>query len=171
MKLDELPLESIVLALVVVGVFAAVFFFTQLVPKPTDQTLNGVRVIATGNAKTQLQSLLARHDPVLTEIRLYEGNDTRNSALSVVAAQVSASLIQQGRRNIAYGSVNGNASINCVNETNFCQGAVIVVQIGECNCLRINDQKAVVEGSESFYKDFSKVSVIAGVFGLAAARQ
>ncbi len=168
MKLESLPLDKIVLGLLVVGVFAAVFFFAQLAPKGTDQTLDGVRVTATGDAKLQLRGLLDK-DPVLMEMRLYAGNDSRNTALSIVTAEIASTLVNYNKRNFVYGSVDGNASVNCVAQTNFCQGAVVFVQIGPCNCLRIDAQRVTVEGSEAFLSDVKHLRVIKGVFGLAAS--
>ncbi len=168
MKLENLPLDKIVLGLLVVGVFAAVFFFAQLVPKSTDQTLDGVRVTATGDAKAQLQGLLDR-DPVLIEMKLYAGNDTRNTALSIVTAEIASTLINYGKRNYAYGSIDGNASVNCVAQTDYCKGAVVIVQLGSFNGLKIDGQHVVVEGTEDFLRDPKHLRVIKGVFGLAAS--
>ncbi len=168
MKLDSLPLDKLVLGLLVLGVFAAVFFFAQLLPKSTDQTLEGVRVLAAGDAKTQLQAVLDR-DPVLIEMKLYDGNDTRNTALSIVTAEIASTLINYQKRNFVYGSIDGNASVNCVAQTNFCQGAVVFVQIGTFNGLKIDDQRVVVEGTDDFLRDPKHLRVIKGVFGLAAS--
>ncbi|GEM_PF-2169756 len=168
MKLENLPLDKFVLGLLVVGVFAAVFFFAQLVPKSTDQILDGVRVLATGDAKTQLKSLLER-DPVLIEMKLYAGNDTRNTALSIVTAEIASTLINYKKRNFVYGSVDGNASVNCVAQTSFCQGAVVLVQIGPFNGLKIDGNRVVVEGTGDFLRDPKHLRVIKGVFGLAAS--
>jgi len=168
MKLENLPFEKIVLGLVVLGVFAAAFFFTQLAPKGTDTTLDGVRVVGTGDAKLQLRSVLDR-DPVLIRMELFAGNDSRNTALSVVTAEIASTLITYGKRNYSYGAVDGIASINCVNQTNNCTGAVVFVQIGALNGMRINESAVVVEGSEEFFRNPSRLKVIKGVFGLAAS--
>ncbi|MBI2445251.1 hypothetical protein HYV43_02580 [Candidatus Micrarchaeota archaeon] len=168
MKLENLPLDKIMLVLIVAGVFAAAFFFAQLVPKGADQTLEGVRVVATGDAKAQLGSLLAR-DPVLIQMNLFAGNDSRNTALSVVTAEIASTLINYQKRNFVYGAVDGNASVNCVSETNFCQGAVIFVQIGPLNGMKIDNDRVVVEGSEDFFRNTQRLRVIKGVFGLAAS--
>jgi hypothetical protein len=168
MKLDNLPLEHVLLALVVLGVFAAAFFFSQLAPHGTDQTLDGVRVLASGDAKLQLRGVLDR-DPVLIRMELFAGNDSRNTALSVVTAEIASTLINYQKRNFAYGAVAGNASINCVNQTHFCQDAVVFVQIGPLNGMRINDSAVLVEGSETFFRDPARLKVIKGVFGLAAS--
>ncbi len=168
MKLEDLPLDKVVLALVVLGVFAAAFFFAQLAPRGTEQTLDGVRVVATGDAKMQLQGILDR-DPVLIRMELFAGNDSRNTALSVVTAEIASTLINYGTRNYVYGAIDGNASINCVNQTAFCTGAVVFVQIGPLNGMRINEKAVLVEGTETFFRDPARLKVIKGVFGLAAS--
>ncbi len=168
---SELPLESIVLGLVVVGIFASVFFFTQLAPKSTDKDISGVRVIATGDALAQLQGIVQRNNPVIFEMDLpsFE-NNSGNTALVFSTAQIASNLARFGRKAYVYGSVNGNASINCVNETNHCSGAVVLMKIGTCNCMRINDTSVVIEGTEAFHADQKTLQVLSGLFGQAASR-
>lgn len=167
-KITEKNLQTFLLALVVLGVFAAAFFVAQILPHGYEQTLDGVRVVATGDAKTQLRGILDR-DPVLIRMELFAGNDSRNTALTVVTAEIASTLINYGTRNYVYGAVSGNASINCVNQTSFCTGAVVFVQIGPLNGMRINDSAVLVEGTETFFRDPARLKVIKGVFGLAAS--
>lgn len=165
---SKVRLDKIVLGLIVVGVFAAAFFFAQLMPKGTDTTLDDVRVVASGDAKLQLREVLDR-DPVLIEMRLYDGNDTRNTALTIATAEIASTLINYQKRNSVYGSIGGNASVNCVKETDFCRGAVVFVQIGQFNGLRVTDSSVTLEGTEEFLRDPKHLRVIKGVFGLAAS--
>ncbi|MBI5226439.1 hypothetical protein HY994_04350 [Candidatus Micrarchaeota archaeon] len=168
MKLENLPMEKIVIGLVLLGVFAAVFFVAQVLPKGTDTTLDGVHILASGDAKAQLQGLLSK-TPVLIQMNLINANDSRNTALTIVTAEIASSLIAYNTTNYVYGAVEGNASVNCVPQTNFCTGAVIFVQLGPFDGMRINDTAVVVEGTAEFFHDFAKLKVIKGVFGLAAS--
>ncbi|MBI4360605.1 hypothetical protein HY572_02405 [Candidatus Micrarchaeota archaeon] len=168
MKLSEIPIETILLGLLAVGVFAAVFFFSALFPKPTDATLQGVHVVATGNAQEQLRGILSRNNPVVFELQLFQGNSSKNTALSIASAQIVSNLVHRNVNASVFGSIDGNASINCVAETNFCSGADVTLRIGSFNGMRITDDRVDIEGTEDFYNDPQTLEVLSGVFGLAA---
>lgn len=169
MKLENIPLETVLLALLAVGVFAAVFFFSALVPKATDTTLQGVHIVATGNAQEQIRGILSNNDPVVFELHVFEGNSSKNTALSIASAQIISNLVHRNVNASAYGVVDGNASINCVLETNFCSNPQVTMRIGEFNGMRITDTHVDIEGTEPFFDDPQTLEVLSGVFGLAAS--
>ncbi len=159
-------MEHVLLFVGLLAVFALVFFLGQGLLKPQDESvLDGVRVIG---SRTEFSALLSE-DPVLIEMALFAGNDTRNTALTGVTAEIASTLVKYGRKTGVYGSIDGNASVNCVKETNFCKGAVVSVRIGPCNCLRAEKSRIVVEATPEFLADFSHVKVYKGIFGLSVA--
>ncbi len=169
MKRNEIPIETILIGLIILGVFAAVFLFSTLLPKATDTTVQGVRVVANGDAQAQLKSIVSANDPVLFDMQLFEGNSSKNSILAIATAQIAANLVRYNRAAFVYGSIDGNASINCVSETNFCTGAAVTMKIGEFGGMRINDTHVVIEGTQAWYDDARHLEVLAGLFGQAAA--
>ncbi|HLD75841.1 MAG TPA: hypothetical protein VI874_02390 [Candidatus Norongarragalinales archaeon] len=147
-------------------VFSAVFFIGQAFFKPSViQILDGVRVIG---SKEDFAQILAVN-PVRVEMRLFSGNDTRNTDLTKVTADVASTLVQYGKRVYVYGSVDEKPAVNCIQETLNCSGAVIRVVIGPCNCLSAETGLIRIEATPDFLADFSHIKVFKGVLGLAVA--
>jgi hypothetical protein len=166
---NKLPIESVLIGLMVIGVFAAVFFFFAVLPKSTDQTIQGVRIVASGNAATQLKGIVSKNNPMLFEMELFDGNNSKNTALSIATAQIASNLVHFNHPAFVYGSINGNASINCVNETNQCTGAAVTLKIGPFNGLKINDTHVTIEGTENWFDEPKHLDVLSGLFGQAAS--
>ncbi|MBI5037052.1 hypothetical protein HZC09_06960 [Candidatus Micrarchaeota archaeon] len=164
--MKEDMMEKALLVVALLAVFALIFFAFQLLLKKSPETnLDGLLVKAT---KDEISSVLA-DDPIRVEMRLTAGNSSKNTALTSVTAEIGATLAYYKRKSYAYGSVDGNASVNCVEETNYCSGAKVAVQVGGCNCLKVEDNKIIVEGTEDFFADFKHLKAIKGVFGVAVA--
>ena len=161
--------ESYILIAVVLLVFAGIFVFITNF-KTTETTVDGVKIFHQGEIKETLRFVLEKK-PLLIQMELVNASDKRNSALAVIASELTSNLRFYGKESQAYGLVDGIPSQNCNANTSNCSGAAIIIRIGECNCLRITKDTAILEGSIEFFLDQKKTTVIKGIFGLAASGQ
>jgi hypothetical protein len=161
--------EAYILIGVVVLVFASVFYLATSI-QTTETVVDGLRITHSVDLKQGLSTLLEKK-PLLIEMDLVNASDRRNSAVAVMASEIAANLRYYGKKPEAYGVVDGVPSQNCNANTSNCSGAVIVVKTGDCNCMRVYNEKVEVEGSADFLLDQKKITVVKGLFGLAASGQ
>jgi len=150
--------ETVLLAVVFAAVFAAVFFLSQSAGKQEESTFEGLRVFSNGDAKAEMAAVLAPNNATIEE-RLFNGSDSRNSAVAVMAAEIARALHASKKGVSVYGVVDGVASINC-NATNNCSGSTIVVEISNCDCLRVSDRIYVSGGKDFMLQNAQKIAGI-----------
>ncbi len=140
-------LETLILVIVGVGVFSAIVLFA-LSNQATEKTVNGVLVKADWN---QVKAALNK-DRLVSEARMYSGQSELNSALTVLMVQVADEARKAGKELWTYGVVPGEESVGCTEETNFCSDPDVVLLIGDCNCIYVNDGKVFVEADAETVK-------------------
>ena len=148
--------ETVLLAVVFAVVFAAMFFLSQNAGQK-ETTIDGLRIVFAGNAKDELARLLAPKTLVIEE-RLVSGSDPRNSAVAVMAAEIAHALHTQNRTVYVYGVVDGVPSVNCNANTTNCTAAQVVVEISNCDCLRVAERIYVSGGRDFLPQSPQKVA-------------
>ncbi|VVB67198.1 Uncharacterised protein [Candidatus Norongarragalina meridionalis] len=147
--------ETVLLVVVFAVVFAAMFFLSKGAGQK-ETTIDGLRIIFAGNAKEELAGALASHTIVVEE-RLVNASDPRNSAVAVMAAEAAHSLYVSNKTVYVYGVVDGVPTINCNANTTNCTGAQVVVEISNCDCVRVSDRIYVSGGTDFMLRNAQKV--------------
>ena len=162
--------ERIVLLAVFALVFAAVFIFLKQ-GNAGKHEIGGVIIFSQGEPLAEFRNVLARETIVIRE-ELFAGNDSRNSMIAIQAAQLANAFRTLGKRAFAYGVVD-NRKLGCENaSTQFkCENESVVVRVGECDCVRVQDGVITVEGSEDFFKRNQYANVIRITSVVAGAAQ
>jgi hypothetical protein len=119
--------------------------------------LEGMKIISKGKPGDALKGVLSPRVVVIEE-HFFDGNDSRNSAVAAMGAEVAGGFAPMNRTAWVYGSfvrkTTGKTEyVNCIKETNFCSNSSIVVSTGDCNCLRITPKQLFIEGSEQFLQE------------------
>ena len=151
--------ETVLLIVVFAVVFAAVFFLSQSAGSQKESSFEGLRVFSNGNAKAEMAAILVPKNAVIEE-QLVNGSDVRNSAVAVMAAEIARALHANNKTVNVYGVVDGVPSINCNANTTNCSGAAIVVEISNCDCLRVSDKIYVSGGKDFLLQNPQKIAGI-----------
>lgn len=136
--------------------FSYVFFVR---PKPRSWDIDGVRITSEEKPGEAIQRILAGQKIVI-EGRMFEGYDERNTAIGALGGEIAAGLVRSGKNSSLFGSINGTPSINCVPETNNCSNASIVLEIGECNCMKLGSRIEVIGTREFLQENRVKIAAI-----------
>ena len=147
--------ETVVLIVVFASVFAGMFFLSRNTGQK-ETTIDGLKIYFTGNARDELAHALSPKVLVVEE-RLFNGSDSRNSAIAVMAAEAAHSLYSSNKTVYVYGVVDGVPTINCNANTTNCSGAQVVVEISNCDCVRVTDKIYVSGGRDFMLQNAQKV--------------
>ncbi len=159
--------EGIVILAIAIIAFAGAFYFFGL-SKAGEKTLNDIRVIGSSQPMQDISRII-NQDKVLIEEQLVAGNSSKNSIVAIQAAQIANVFRSLRKQSATYGIVEGGEPVGCTAESNYCTGAQIVVRMGDCNCMRVENERVVVEATEEFYSqnNYANVLKITGIFGAA----
>lgn len=161
----EKDYTNIVMIAVVIIVFASVFFLVRGA-SGNEYELNGVRVVS-GEQPINAMKRIFSKPIVLLQENLVAGNSSKNSVVAIQSAQIANTFRVLKKTLYAYGVVDGKPAIECNNHTNNCSGASIIVGVGSCNCIRVENDVVVVEGTEEWFSknNYENVMRVAGVIG------
>lgn len=143
--------ELIAIAVVLIVVFAGVFYYLGPKPGSGETLIENSLLVKSGNPVADLQQRL-QPEKIRVEDRLFAGNDSRNSMIAIMSAEISRAMALQ-RKNVTVYAIVQNGE-NICNGTD-CKGAQVIVQVGPCNCVYFPGQQVVVEGDEKFLLDQS----------------
>ncbi|MFH1056395.1 MAG: hypothetical protein V1717_01195 [Candidatus Micrarchaeota archaeon] len=142
--------EVVALGVIVLLVFAGVFYFAS--QKPAETLIENSLLVKSKDPIEDVSKRLLL-ERILVEQRLYAQNDTRNSFIAIMSSEIARALALRGKNVTVYGIVEGGGENVCF-ETN-CTGASIVVKSGTCDCVFFEGEKVFVEGSEKFLNEQS----------------
>ena len=130
----------VLVALFVIVLLASYFFFSKQL---REFDVKGLKVLAKSDPAVEFKEIL-RNDKIIMKEYLYPNEDERNSYVGLVAGEIAGAFSIFNRSIIAYGYVPEETDpkkqyINCVEKTNFCSSEKIVVQISDCNCVKLED--------------------------------
>ncbi|MEM4254775.1 MAG: hypothetical protein QXR53_00400 [Candidatus Norongarragalinales archaeon] len=143
--------EIALAAIVVLVVFAAVFFFLSEKSKSGETLVENSLLVKSGDPVGEIQKRIPEKR-VLIEQRLFEGNSSKNSVVTIMSSEIARSLALRRLNVSVYAVVEGGENV-CFDTD--CTGASVAVQIGECNCVRFDETRVIVEGDEKFLVDQS----------------
>jgi hypothetical protein len=139
--------EIVLYVVIIIAVFSIAFFMVSNSNK--SQIIEGVQVYSSGNPLTLGKSIL--NNSIILQEDLYSGNDSRNSAIAIASAQIAVAAKIFNHSTSAYGLV-GNNTIGCNSNNSNCGYPQIIVQIGQCNCIKITSNQIIFNGNASFFE-------------------
>jgi len=142
-------METAVIVIVALAVFAGVFYFATNKARSNETLVEGSLLVKSSNPLDDIQKRIPENK-VYVEQRLYAGNDSKNSYIAIMSAEITRGLALRGLNVSVYAIVQGGENV-C--PEGVCSGARIVVAVGGCNCIYFNDTQIVVEGDEKFLGD------------------
>lgn len=157
--------ETYALILIVLIVFAGAFY--MITSQARQATVDGVSVYYTGNLKEALKNAVDKQ-PLLIEEELVNATDRKNSAVQAMTVEIAYALSANGKPLQVYGTVDGRPEVNCNENTTNCSGASITVRVGQCNCVRLSNGRAEVEGSYEFLTNATTLITVRKLFATAA---
>ncbi|NUN11303.1 hypothetical protein HUU53_01525 [Candidatus Micrarchaeota archaeon] len=175
--------EWILLGVLALIVFVgAVFFFTS--NKTCESDLEGLKIISCNPAK-EFGDILKRDSEfdftrynstsfkgVIVQLDLVAENSSINSIIGAVGAEVTGSLVVNGRNATAIGVVDENViefdSVPLSERNSLIEKSAFVIRNGDCDCLKTENDKIVFEGSTDFM--LQHLLKMRGIIGLVLNR-
>ncbi len=148
---DKSKFELIVIAIVLFVVFAGVFFFLSNKSASGDTLVENSLLVKSSDPVGDIQKRIPEKR-VLIEQRLFEGNSSKNSFITIMSSEIARGLSLRALNVTVYAIVEGGENV-CFGTD--CTGASIIVQVGACNCVYFDPTHIIVEGDEKFLSDQS----------------
>lgn len=144
--------QSVLLAaLVGVAVFLAAYYVYVNLIAPTDHYVDGVRIVAQGNVKTDFQNIFSGKN---VSIQLYADNltDRTLTCETLTLAKSAIVLSTIGKKIFVSGLIAGTTCTSGNNTVVPCTHASLLVEKGPCNCMKVDNQgsQVIVEGSDTW---------------------
>ena len=128
-------------------VFGAMFFFLRAALQPTEHVVNGV-LIQAANPRADIAAVLS---PQKLVVHLAVANESDIIPQRIAAATEVVSALAVAQKNVTIqGIVAGDYCINAAKERIPCEKPHVVVDRGDCNCIRVEAGTVKVLGTDSW---------------------
>ena len=156
-------------AFVVVFIIAVFAFKAFGIGSTRTYVVDGMTIQTDSNADPAigLASILSIN-PQIVRIEVYNGSDSRNSEVAIIAAEAIRAIAYSNRTVSGYVAVyNPNdtstspALLNCNANNSHCGTPTITVRYGTCDCMKVEESQnlLVIEGDSTFAaNDLPKVN-------------
>ncbi|MFH0971452.1 MAG: hypothetical protein V1835_02690 [Candidatus Micrarchaeota archaeon] len=156
-----------ILAVLAILIFVASFYFFSSQLREHD--VNGLRVLSRGDPYKEMSALFTGKK-VIIEAYTFPGKDDRNSYVSLLTAEIAGAFgaMNKSAAVYAYAPEEKNLTerlVGCTNQTDFCSNEKIVVQLDDCNCVKVEGGKVYVLYSIDKIKEQALRTKLRGMFG------
>ncbi len=148
MPKEKSPLNYELAMFAVLAILVFLATYQYLSSQLREHDIRGVKFLSKGDPYIEMKGIFSGGHIVIKEV-LYPGEDQRNSYVGVVGAEIAGVFPLFNKTVGAYGYVpeeinESERFILCTKDTNFCSGEDIIVQLHECNCVKIQDGKVQI---------------------------